>query len=141
MAALTSERDTKARGKLTPDNLPVEASTTIYAGALVCVNAAGYAVPGSTSTTLKAVGRAEETVDNSAGAQGAKTVELTIGKFKYANSSAGDLIAVAERYDDCYIVDDQTVAKTDGTSTRSVAGKIADIDADGSVWVDVTPFR
>lgn len=35
---------------------------------------------------------------------------------------------------DCYIVDDQTVAKTNGTNTRSVAGKIMDVDAQG-VWV------
>ena len=37
---------------------------------------------------------------------------------------------------DCYIVDDQTVAKTNGTNTRSVAGKIIAVDADG-VWVKI----
>ena len=36
---------------------------------------------------------------------------------------------------DCFIVDDQTVAKTNGANTRSRAGKVFDVDADG-VWVD-----
>ena len=35
-----------------------------------------------------------------------------------------------------YIVDDQTVAKTNGSSTRSAAGTIVDVDAQG-VWVRV----
>jgi hypothetical protein len=33
------------------------------------------------------------------------------------------------------VVDDQTVAKTNGSSSRSVAGIIRDVDADG-VWVE-----
>jgi hypothetical protein len=37
---------------------------------------------------------------------------------------------------DCYIVDDQTVAKTNGTATRSIAGKIRAVDAQG-VWVEI----
>ena len=36
---------------------------------------------------------------------------------------------------DCYIVDDQTVAKTNGGATRCVAGKVWDVDAEG-VWVE-----
>ena len=53
------------------------------------------------------------------------------GVFKFENSSAGDAIAIAEIGDDCYIVDDQTVAKTNGGSTRSVAGKVIDVVSDG----------
>lgn len=37
---------------------------------------------------------------------------------------------------DCFIVDDQTVAKTNGTNTRSRAGIVAAVDADG-VWVQI----
>ena len=37
----------------------------------------------------------------------------------FANSASGDLITAAEVGSDCYIVDDQTVAKTNGSSTRS----------------------
>lgn len=46
-----------------------------------------------------------------------------------------DAIALADIGSDCYIVDDQTVAKTSGSATRSVAGKIFDVDAAG-VWVN-----
>ena len=58
------------------------------------------------------------------------------GVFQFQNSSAGDLIALANLGADCYIVDDQTVALTNGTNTRSVAGKIRDVDA-GGVWVEI----
>jgi len=87
------------------------------------------------ATTLRGVGRVKETVDNSAGADDAATVDIERGIFRYANSSGADEITAADIGNDCYIVDDQTVAKTDGTSTRSVAGKVHDIDALG-VWVD-----
>jgi len=46
------------------------------------------------------------------------------------------MIAAAEIGTYCYIVDDQTVAKTDGTATRSSAGKVFDVDAQG-VWVEI----
>jgi len=34
----------------------------------------------------------------------------------------------------CYIVDDETVAKTNGTNTRSAAGTVVGVESDG-VWV------
>ena len=51
------------------------------------------------------------------------------------DEESADAITLADVGSDCYIVDDQTVAKTNGTNTRSVAGKVFDVDADG-VWVD-----
>ncbi len=137
MAALTADRNTPelADGGKTFDRL-VAASTKIHAGSLVALSATGYAVPGSTATTLKADGRAGEAVDNSAGADGAKSVAVRRGVFRFANSASADLITIANIGNNCYIVDDQTVAKTDGTSTRSVAGKIMDVDSLG-VWVKI----
>ncbi|MBU1352102.1 MAG: hypothetical protein KKB95_09440 [Gammaproteobacteria bacterium] len=134
MTALTQDRDTRRRdgNQVEP---PVAATTRIHGGAIVCVNAAGLAVPGATSTTLKAVGVAEHRADNTAGAAGAMRVRCRKGPHRFANSAAADAITLADVGNDCYIVDDQTVAKTHGTNTRSVAGKIFDVDADG-VWVD-----
>jgi len=133
MVALTEGRMTPFRdGDLR--NFPVAASAVIYAGAMVAINATGYLVPASTSTTLKVVGRAEAEVDNASGADGALSCETRTGIFQYANSAAADLIARSDIGANCYAVDDQTVAKTDGTTTRSVAGKIFDVDAQG-VWV------
>lgn len=134
MAALTKDRDTKMRaGDIYVH--PVKAATKIFAGSLVCLDAAGNAQPGAVATTLIAVGRAESQVDNSAGAAGDETVHVRKGTFLWGNSTSTDAITRAEIGDDCYVVDDQTVAKTSGTSTRSIAGKIRDVDAQG-VWVE-----
>lgn len=132
--ALAKNRNTPAReGDLVSD--PVKAATTIYAGALVCLDASGWAVPGSTATTLTARGRAEELVDNSSGANGDKSVTVRRGVFQFANSGS-DAIDRADIGGTAYIVDDETVAATDGTGTRSAAGKIVDVD-DLGVWVEI----
>jgi hypothetical protein len=139
MAALTAERtNTRKIGTgARPERISfrVAAATKIYKGALVVLTAAGYAAPGSVATTHTAVGRAVETVDNTGGAAGALRVEVEQGVFTFNNSSAGDLIAVTDVSKTCYIVDDNTVALTNGTSTRSAAGKIIDITSDGQVAV------
>jgi hypothetical protein len=134
MTALTQDRNTLRRDgqQLEP---PVAGATKIYAGSIVAINAAGYAVPGATATTLKAAGVAEHRADNSAGAAGDIRVRLRKGTHVFANSAAADAIALTDIGADCYIVDDQTVAKTNGTNTRSVAGKVFDVDANG-VWVN-----
>lgn len=132
MAALSAPRNTPLRvGDVCA--FAVAASTTIHQGALVVLDA-GYAKPGLTKTGLIAVGRAESSA--TAVSAGDAQVEARRGVFKFANSSAGDLIAQADVGADCFIVDDQTVAKTNGTNTRSRAGKVAAVDADG-VWVHI----
>ena len=133
MTALAHDRNTPMKDA---EEIPalVGAAKKIYAGSLVVAAATGYAEPGSTATTLTALGRAEETVDNTAGAAGAKTVRVRRCKaFKFANLAA-DLVTQAEMGKSCYIADDQTVAKTNGGATRSVAGKVLGVEADG-VWV------
>lgn len=115
--------------------VPVAANALIRAGALVVANAAGYAAPGAVATTLTYLGRAEEAVDNTGGADGAKTVIVRRHKaFKWKNSGA-DAVTQAELGKTCYIVDDETVAKTNGGNTRSAAGKVVQIEADG-IWVE-----
>lgn len=130
---LTKGRDTQARtGDVS--EWPVKAGAKIHVGAQVAIDATGHAVPMSTSTTLVGGGRAEATADNTAGADGDIRVRVGRGIYKYKNSAAADLITRSDIGEDCYGVDDETVAKTDGTNTRSRAGKIHDVDADG-VWV------
>jgi hypothetical protein len=134
MPAATADRRTPSRNAA-DFSFPVAAAVKCYAGALAVINAAGYAQPGSVATTHKAVGMFDETVDNTAGANGAVNVKVKRGCFRFANSAAADQITLAEVGSDCYIVDDQTVAKTNGGATRSVAGKVRDVDANG-VWVE-----
>lgn len=141
MSALTSSKNIDQLGSDGFKHaLKVAASTKIYAGGHVCVNAAGYAVPMTATTGLQAMGVASETVDNTSGAAGDKTVPVVEGVFKFKNSSSGDLIAQANINDTVYGVDDQTVALTDGTGARSAAGKVVQIDSDG-VFVRVEAPR
>lgn len=129
---LTTDRKTPMRdgGVLV---LAVGPVTKIYAGSLVAINQAGYAIPGVTALSLKGVGRAEQYVDNSTGAAGDLTVSIRKGIFLFDNSQA-DPVVGADRGNYCYIVDDHTVARTNGGNTRSVAGTVFDVDSDG-VWV------
>lgn len=131
--ALTADRATEQKdGELL--SMPVKANVKIYAGAIVATSG-GYAAPGNVSTSLLYVGMAIENVDNTGGADGAKRVLVKRGKaFKWSNSASTDEITQADVMADCYIVDDETVAKTNGGNTRSKAGKIIAVDASG-VWV------
>lgn len=133
MPALTQDRNTPQRFGDT-FNHSVAASSVIFAGSIVVLNAAGDAVAASTATGLKTVGRAEQYVDNSGGAAGDKAVDVRKGTFRFENDGSIDRTDIEGT---AYIVDDQTVANTDGTGTRSAAGKIVDVDADG-VWVKFT---
>ena len=133
MVALTKDRNTP---RLQGDDRsgPVAAATTLFAGALVMRNAAGHLVEGQTATGLVGVGRAEERVDNSGGAAGDLTATYRPGIYHFANSAGADEIDISAIGDVAYAVDDQTVAATDGSASRSPAGIVEDVDANG-VWV------
>jgi hypothetical protein len=133
MAELDADRNTVSRsGDMR--TLLCAAGKKFYKGAIAAVNAAGYATPGATATTIRGLGRCEDYKDNSAGLDGALSVTVMTGTFSFGNSAGADEITRADIGKDCYIVDDQTVALTDGTGTRSIAGKIFDVDENG-VWV------
>lgn len=134
--SLAKDRLTPAR-LLTLLNLAVAANVLCYAGGLAALDANGRVTPGATATGLKGIGRFKDRVDNSTGSAGDLNADVERGCFQYANSSSADAITEADVGRPCFIVDDQTVAKTDGGGTRSVAGVVADVDADG-VWVDFT---
>lgn len=132
--ALTADRDTHERsGDFV--QLGVATNVVIFAGSIVARNASGFATPGAVSTTLRCIGRAAEYVSNDPGANNARRVLVEKGIFKFANL-AGDPITIADIGNDCFIANDQTVARTNGTSTRSVAGRVFAVDSDG-VWVDM----
>lgn len=132
MGALSAARNTKSR-TLRRISRTVAAGSTVYQGGLVTLLAAdGTAVPAGTANAGAAVGIALDTVVG----DGELTVEIEAGCFQFANSAAGDLIAAADTGATCYIVDDQTVAKTDNAGARKAAGVIGDVDANG-VWVVV----
>lgn len=133
MAALTKDRNTpEAIGDMREG--PVAAATVIFAGAIVMRNAAGDLIEAATAVGLVGVGRAEKRADNSGGSAGDIAAAYRPGIFRFDNSAAADEITAAEIGKPCFAVDDQTVAKTDGTATRSIAGFVDHVDEQG-VWV------
>lgn len=90
------------------------------------------------AATHRCIGIFTETVVGGVANGDVKTT-VQSGSFKFKNSAAGDLIGVTEIGRRCYIVDDETVAKTSPNATRAVAGIVQEIDADGAVWVAVSP--
>ncbi|MAI62418.1 MAG: hypothetical protein CBB87_08080 [Micavibrio sp. TMED27] len=130
---LTKPRNTPSKGTQY-NHVPLAANVEVHQGALVALDAAGNLVPGSAVNTLKKPGRATEAADNTGGAAGDLKCRVDYECSRYDNSAAADEITRADIGSDCYIVDDETVAKTDGGGARSVAGEIFDVDA-GGVWV------
>ena len=136
MAALTTDRNTPERsGGFHSLVRTLAPSTTVFAGCMAAQNAAGLAVPASASTTLTVLGRAAHRASSVAGSGDLDFVRIDRGVFRFANSAGGDAIGIADYGKPCYAVDDQTVAKTDGSGARPQAGIIRDVDAQG-VWVE-----
>lgn len=132
MTALSHDRDTRYRvGHMYC--IPAAASKVFYMGALLCVNAAGHGVPGTTATGLRGIGRVTRRVESGEDA-GEIMVDYERGVFRYMNSAGADALTRADIGQPCYVVDDQTVAKTDDEGARSLAGTVDDVDGIG-VWV------
>ncbi len=129
MAAAIKSRLTATRGT---DRIPftVAAAATVFQGCMVGINAAGELLDGAISNARvvgvsSADGVAGDVVEANRGAEQA---------FPFGNSAAADLITKGDIGNDCYIVDNQTVAKTNNAGARPRAGRILDVDAYG-VWV------
>lgn len=104
---------------------PVAASTRIFAGAMVALNAAGNAIPAiPTATRMRGVALAE--ADNSTGAIGAASVDIERGPFLVAQNGTLNRTHIGGNV---FVLDDNTVAAT-GTL---VAGKCLDITPEGVI--------
>lgn len=109
--------------------LPVAAGTTIYAGTLVAIDAAGNAVLASNTVGLRVVGRAEEDVVAGVNSfRGDATLRVKRGCFRYANSSTSPVVA-ATVGKVVFVEDSQTVAVA--TSNSIKAGVVIDVDSSG----------
>lgn len=130
MAALTSARDTAEIANGAKHLvLPVKGATTIYQGAIVALDANGYAVPGKKATDITAAGRAEETVVNN-GADGELVIKVSRGVFIFENTATtANKVAAAHVLKPCYIEDDQTVTAL--ATGASVAGRVIRVDDEG----------
>lgn len=124
MANITARKNvSRQEGKIL--SYPVEESTTIYEGALVAVNAAGYAVNASDTSGERVVGVANETVDNSSGADGDLSIEVwTEGVIDLA---AGFSATQANVGDKVYASDNQTVDLAGNLTNDILVGVIVEV--------------
>jgi hypothetical protein len=116
--------------------LPVAASTKIEAGKMVAVNATGYLVEASDTASIIVVGVADETIDNSAGANGALTCLVKRAQlFKMKNGTA--TVTQASVGSNVYVEDDESVEIASGPTNDIVAGKCLGVESDGVwIWID-----
>ena len=130
MVALTADRNTPEMEAGERVGL-LGATQAIFAGSILMRNASGHLIKGAVATGSFGVGRAED--NGSSTTAGVTSQRYRPGVFRFANHGA-DLVVTADIGGPCYIVDDQTVAKTNGTNTRSPAGVVDGVDSLG-VWV------
>ncbi len=129
MTALTASFDAERKDGILVA-YKVAAGQTIYKGAMVCVNAGGFAVPAADDAGLTFVGFAYEGADNSAGGDGDAAVRVwKDGSFLAAKAGAaqGDVGKAV------YVVDDNTVATT--TTNSILAGTVVEAPAADHVRV------
>lgn len=107
------------------------AAVKVYKGALVGVNSSGYATPMTHATAnLKFIGVANETVDNSGGAAGDKSVNVTkVGSFVF-KAASGFTPAQSDLGVEVNVSSDFEVKKgTSGLTNTYPVGTIMGIEA------------
>ncbi|HOV62096.1 MAG TPA: hypothetical protein PK349_13645 [Candidatus Hydrogenedentes bacterium] len=136
MTALTADKKTEYTEGV-EISIPVDDGDKIYAGALVCVNADGYAVPGADTEGLIFMGVAREQADNTDGQDG--DINVTVrrrGLFKMAFATA---ITAANVGDNVFLADDQTVDLAGNVNNDIFCGIIAGYIDTTHAWVDIEP--
>jgi hypothetical protein len=143
MAASTADRNTDKRlpqGLGHTFALAIAATTKIYGGIMVALNAAGFLVPASDTANLRAVGLSDEQKDNSAGANGDLLCQLVRGLVLLDNST-GSPVVQGDLFKIVFVEDDHTVAHASANGVR--AGRFMGFGGDptGSdttqCWVDL----
>jgi hypothetical protein len=133
MAALTKDRNTVSAWKGRRISLKVKANAVIYKGAMVAVDATGFAVPAADTAGLKVMGVAQDSVNNTGGADGAVSVDVDKGVF-LVNNNGTNAVVQATVGSDCQVADDNTV-RASGAANNIVAGVVDFIDATGQIGV------
>ena len=132
MASLTANHDGERKDGILV-SYKVAAGVLVYKGALVCLNAAGYAVPAADEDGLIFVGIAYERGDNAAGGDGEVRVRVwKVGSFRVSMPGA-ELTHLGLT---AFVVDDNTVTPLKHPSQWDIAaGTIVEIPAEDVVRV------
>jgi hypothetical protein len=135
MTALAADRQYSTKEVFFVSSLLVKGATKIYMGGMVCLGATGYAIPAADAAAMvgpQVQGVAMDSVDNSAGADGAKRVRIIHGIVSMINDT--DAVGLTELGKSVYVKDDSSVRKAVGTNSV-VAGTLVSIDVEGVIWV------
>lgn len=116
--------------------MPVAAATHIYQGAAVALTASGYLTNASADPSLRVVGLAEDEADNTNGSAGDLSIKPRRGAHYFANSSTTDAVTDTDVGRACYVVDNNTVARTSAAGLRPVMGRVLLVD-DAGVLVEL----
>jgi|CXWL01.1.fsa_nt_gi hypothetical protein len=133
MANLTADLQLDSRGEIRIQKLPMLTAVKIYKGALLAYSAAGFITNGSDAAALAFAGIANETVDNTAGASGAKSIEVANGEYKYPGSSLEQDDAGKIHY---IGADNQTVVDFAGSTNKLVIGIMTEFISATLAWFD-----
>ena len=112
--------------------VPVKADAKINEASLIALDVNGFASEAVKGAGITVIGRSEQYVDNSGGADGDVMINVKRGVFIWDN----DTDAPVEEKDvmkQCYILDSKTVTMT--SEANSVAGKVIGLE-DGYVKVE-----
>ncbi len=134
MAALSAQFNSPQMGSGVPKSMsyPVLTGVTIYEGALVVINASGYAKPAVSEASDIAVGRCKATIASGSASSGTYQVEVEQGVFLWDVN--GTAVTIANLGALIYAYDDHTV--TLSSSSASIAGTIYGLAASGTkAWV------
>jgi hypothetical protein len=113
--------------------LKMATGVTIYAGTMVSVNAAGYAIPAADTANSKVMGIAQEQKTN-AGANGAEEIVVRRNKAFLLANDGDNPVVQASIGTSAIVHDDQTVCVAAGATNDIAVGTVLAIEAAG-VWV------
>jgi hypothetical protein len=130
MSALTRDRATPYREGIEIE-YPVAANTKIYAGSLVCISAAGYAVPAADTSGYRFAGVALEQVDNSAGGKSVRVRRAGVFEFD-AVSITQDMVGAA-----MFAADDHTFDDAAGPTNDIKVGLLVKYVSATKGWIDI----
>lgn len=113
----------------------LQGAEKIVEGAIVTINAAGYAINGGDDANTVFAGVADETVDNSAGNAGDTTIKVRrTGVFTFTaafSAAQSDVNTLA------YISDNQSVDLVGTTTNDVLVGRIVEVISSSKVRVDI----
>lgn len=131
---------------MTSQQRDAAAATFARGDMLACADGSDMVQPASTATDQRVMGvlmfmDAEQVVVANNRDRQFKIEAAPDGIGPFDNSANADEITTDNIDEICWVVNATTVALTNGGGTRSPAGYIRDVDANGKVYIDFTKFE